>query len=237
LNQWSCTCQTGFTGNTCQTVVSSCSPNPCLNGGQCSTNSLNQWSCTCQTGFTGNTCQTVVSSCSSNPCLNGGQCSTNSLNQWSCICQTGFTGNACQTIVAITTTTQITTVAKTCVDSNTVCPTVANQGFCRNDIFIGGLPVPIFCALSCNNTNLCGNIITSPTTTTTTTSTTSKSSTTTTTSTSTTTSTTPTLNPQCIDKNPNCAIFAKQGYCKEAYSIGGNYTLKKLEASSLHFFK
>ena len=41
VNSYTCTCQAGYTGNTCQTNIDDCSPNPCQNGGSCSVSSNN----------------------------------------------------------------------------------------------------------------------------------------------------------------------------------------------------
>ena len=35
VNDFSCACVVGFTGNTCQTNINDCFPYPCENGGTC----------------------------------------------------------------------------------------------------------------------------------------------------------------------------------------------------------
>ncbi|XP_076085332.1 uncharacterized protein LOC143056133 [Mytilus galloprovincialis] len=49
---FSCTCDTGYTGITCNT---DCNPDPCNRNGHC-TNSPSGFSCLCQNGYTGSTC-------------------------------------------------------------------------------------------------------------------------------------------------------------------------------------
>lgn len=70
-----CVCNSGYTGDgiTCTTIP--CSPNPCQNGGTCSSEDGTSFSCNCAgTGFNGLTCNNNIDDCSPNPCLNGGTC-------------------------------------------------------------------------------------------------------------------------------------------------------------------
>ncbi|XP_052083489.1 neurogenic locus notch homolog protein 1-like [Mytilus californianus] len=55
---FSCKCDKGYTGNTCNTAIDHCSRNPCVHG-TC-TNSLLGFSCKCDKGYTGNTCNTAI---------------------------------------------------------------------------------------------------------------------------------------------------------------------------------
>ena len=41
-----------FTGDTCETNIDDCSPNPCKNEGTC-TDMVNDFSCDCADGYTG----------------------------------------------------------------------------------------------------------------------------------------------------------------------------------------
>ena len=111
-------------------------PNPCLNGGTCSTGTTP--ACTCAAGFTGTTCQTNVNNCTPNPCLNGGTC-TDGVNTFTCACVTGFTGTTCQTNInncapnpclnGGTCTDGVNTFTCTCVTgfTGTTCQTNINN--------------------------------------------------------------------------------------------------------------
>jgi len=57
VNTFTCTCEDGYSGETCDVNVDDCNPNPCQNGGAC-TDGINSFTCNCEDGFTGITCQT-----------------------------------------------------------------------------------------------------------------------------------------------------------------------------------
>ena len=71
LNSYTCSCQSGFYGNSCQyidTSANACLGNPCNNGGTCSRASnegsqgpLDSFSCSCATGYYGSTCLNTTS--------------------------------------------------------------------------------------------------------------------------------------------------------------------------------
>jgi hypothetical protein len=127
FGQQICTCPPSYTGQYCQTVISGCSSNPCMNGGTCCFNS-GIVSCTCPQAYTGQFCQNcklkdteikqkqldleynlhnshvllfmsfaLVASCTSNICSNGGTCYINSFGQQACYCTSLYTGVYCQT--------------------------------------------------------------------------------------------------------------------------------------------
>ena len=191
-------------------VNSACQPNPCQNGGSCSVKFLGQVSCSCPSGFSGNNCQTPTSSCQLNTCLNGGSCSTNSSGQSVCSCSSGFIGTFCQiantisTVVTIppTTITQLTRSPLSCIDNSQKCPLHAARGFCDNTYSVDGIPIPTYCALSCNNIDLCTNIIV-PTTLQVATTKVTKSS------------------LPCVDNSPKCPLHAARGFCDNTYSVDG----------------
>jgi hypothetical protein len=56
---FTCACQPGYSGATCEEDVDDCAPNPCQNGGTCS-DAVNGYSCTCHNGFSGPKCETKV---------------------------------------------------------------------------------------------------------------------------------------------------------------------------------
>ena len=66
-------CNDGFTGDTCETNVDDCDPNPCMNGGSCE-DGIESFTCTCAAGFMGDTCEINVNDCDPNPCMSGGSC-------------------------------------------------------------------------------------------------------------------------------------------------------------------
>ncbi|MES2223926.1 MAG: peptidoglycan-binding protein [Patescibacteria group bacterium] len=111
---FSCSCDAGMTGLSCDIAIDECSTNPCSINGICTRTStyegpgapLNSHMCSCQNGYYGDSCQYIDSSenaCLSNPCQNGSACSRASsnppygpLDSYSCSCGTGFFGNNCQ---------------------------------------------------------------------------------------------------------------------------------------------
>uniref|UniRef100_G1TY09 Protein delta homolog 1 n=1 Tax=Oryctolagus cuniculus TaxID=9986 RepID=G1TY09_RABIT len=69
----SCLCPPGFSGNFCEIVATSCTPNPCENDGVC-TDIGGDFRCRCPAGFIDKTCSRPVANCASSPCQNGGTC-------------------------------------------------------------------------------------------------------------------------------------------------------------------
>ena len=76
---------------------SSCDPNPCQNGGTCSTESGGKVTCSCPDGFEGELCEIAsAATCDPNPCQNGGTCSTESGGTLTCTCTDGWEGEFCE---------------------------------------------------------------------------------------------------------------------------------------------
>lgn len=69
-----------------------CSPDPCLNGGECE-DQFNQFSCVCPPGWGGHQCQSDLDDCALQPCAHG-SC-RDFLAGFECLCQPGFTGRLC----------------------------------------------------------------------------------------------------------------------------------------------
>lgn len=88
---YTCVCRSGFTGANCQLTVSSasassanlCSPNPCLNGGQCEISSTSAtYICKCALTFSGKNCELEMddnNKCK-NYCFNNSTCIVSKLS-------------------------------------------------------------------------------------------------------------------------------------------------------------
>ncbi|KFU90515.1 Crumbs 1, partial [Chaetura pelagica] len=94
VNGYTCKCQTGLTGEGCQTKSSVCSSHPCLNNGTC-VEGPGGYSCICQPGFSGADCGDNIDECASSPCQNGAIC-RDRVNEYSCFCVPGFQGYNCE---------------------------------------------------------------------------------------------------------------------------------------------
>ncbi|XP_037343110.2 protein delta homolog 1 isoform X1 [Pungitius pungitius] len=91
----SCSCPPGSSGEFCEISVDSCQPNPCLNGGNCTSHGP-AFTCACPLGFAGFTCNdTSHSPCTSRPCANRGMCVAQPDGTFRCICQKWFAGPTC----------------------------------------------------------------------------------------------------------------------------------------------
>lgn len=73
INGYTCLCNTGFTGQYCETEIDYCIPAPCYNNATCSSYP-GYYTCNCQDGFNGTDCENNIDDCLSNPCQNGGSC-------------------------------------------------------------------------------------------------------------------------------------------------------------------
>ncbi|XP_066269343.1 fibropellin-3-like [Branchiostoma lanceolatum] len=93
VNQFFCTCASGFNGTLCETDIDECSSNPCQSGGTCS-DGVDGYNCTCLSGYAGSNCETDVDECAGSPCQNGGTCEEG-ISQFSCTCAYGFNGTLC----------------------------------------------------------------------------------------------------------------------------------------------
>ena len=92
---FSCDCQVGFTGASCETNIDDCQVDTCANGGTC-LDGVESVLCECVTGFTGDFCDVPTDECASSPCQNDGAC-FDSVNTFFCSCPTGFEGDFCET--------------------------------------------------------------------------------------------------------------------------------------------
>ncbi|PVD38422.1 hypothetical protein C0Q70_01037 [Pomacea canaliculata] len=88
--RYTCQCQPGYTGSTCETLIDQCALNShgCLYGGQC-TNGINNYTCSCQQSYQGSHCQQTPDYCNlSNPCP-GGVC-YNDYNMSKALCACSY---------------------------------------------------------------------------------------------------------------------------------------------------
>jgi len=71
-----CTCEEGWTGDSCDTDFDECHSEPCLNGGQCDDQrTFGSYSCACPQRYGGQNCDIERElACDSGPCENGGEC-------------------------------------------------------------------------------------------------------------------------------------------------------------------
>uniref|UniRef100_A0A673B768 Slit homolog 1b (Drosophila) n=1 Tax=Sphaeramia orbicularis TaxID=375764 RepID=A0A673B768_9TELE len=92
IQQYTCTCQTGFTGKDCETPVDACFSNPCTNGGTCiSDEQTRGFSCACAFGFHGTFCEVNADDCQDHGCENGATC-VDGVGNYTCLCPPLYTG-------------------------------------------------------------------------------------------------------------------------------------------------
>ncbi|MBN3296743.1 DNER protein, partial [Amia calva] len=94
---FTCTCQPGYTGERCHSVIDHCLSEPCKNGGTCSS-SVTGYSCQCPEGYLGSACEQKINPCASSPCQNNGSCYTDGLS-YGCSCSPGYTGPTCAQLI------------------------------------------------------------------------------------------------------------------------------------------
>jgi hypothetical protein len=163
--------------------------NTCLNGGTCIAQPNSTCLCKCSYGWTGPNCE-IPDPCLSMPCKNNGTCyNLNNGAEYGCLCDKKYPGIFCEeesNITTTTTTTTTTTFTSTssrsstvtttttstststttttrtfCIDYNSLyCEYFASSVYCTFEYYLFGIPMPIFCANSCNS---CPTVIPSTT--------------------------------------------------------------------------
>ncbi|KAH0535378.1 hypothetical protein KQX54_016085 [Cotesia glomerata] len=94
-----CRCREGFTGARCERRQDPCSPNPCLERGQCRRVGYD-FMCSCPANREGKLCELERGdACVSNPCRNGGSCKVSpDGSSFFCLCRAGYRGNHCEAV-------------------------------------------------------------------------------------------------------------------------------------------
>ncbi|KAM3601137.1 uncharacterized protein V6R79_008280 [Siganus canaliculatus] len=90
---FTCSCSAGFTGGRCEIELTSCMPNPCQNGGDC-TPVGTAFVCGCPLGLGGLICDEDVNECEQSDCSNDGEC-VNTFGSFYCNCSEGYEGQFC----------------------------------------------------------------------------------------------------------------------------------------------
>ncbi|XP_051834073.1 protein jagged-2 isoform X1 [Antechinus flavipes] len=90
---FTCTCESGFTGTYCHENINDCLGMPCQNGGTC-IDEVDSFQCFCPSGWEGELCDTNLNDCFPDPCHNGGHC-IDLLNDFYCECRDGWKGKTC----------------------------------------------------------------------------------------------------------------------------------------------
>ncbi|MED6270790.1 Slit 1 protein [Characodon lateralis] len=94
--QYTCACNTGFTGKHCETPVDACVSNPCTNGGTCLRDEqTGGFSCACTFGFHGTFCEVNVDDCEDHGCDNGATC-VDGVGNYTCLCPPSYRGLFCE---------------------------------------------------------------------------------------------------------------------------------------------
>ena len=81
-------CTNGYPGT--------CEPNPCQNGGVCTSVGDNLYTCECEGLFTGQNCEIEQNPCEPDPCQNGATCVATDVDTFTCECTEGYIGNQCE---------------------------------------------------------------------------------------------------------------------------------------------
>jgi hypothetical protein len=93
--EYTCSCNDGYTGDHCELEVNECAENQCEHG-TC-LDRAGTFECDCgATGYTGDRCETLIQGCAETPCDNGGTCTDDGASR-TCDCTgTGATGTSCE---------------------------------------------------------------------------------------------------------------------------------------------
>ncbi|XP_012868198.1 PREDICTED: protein jagged-2-like [Dipodomys ordii] len=87
---FSCVCDSGFTGTYCHENIDDCLGQPCHNGGTC-IDEVDSFRCFCPSGWEGELCDTNPNDCLPDPCHSRGRC-YDLVNDFYCACHDGWKG-------------------------------------------------------------------------------------------------------------------------------------------------
>ncbi|XP_075387077.1 protein jagged-2 isoform X2 [Tenrec ecaudatus] len=90
---FSCVCDSGFTGAYCHENIDDCLDQPCHNGGTC-IDEVDAFRCFCPSGWEGEFCDINLDDCSPDPCHSRGRC-FDLVNDFHCACDGGWKGKTC----------------------------------------------------------------------------------------------------------------------------------------------
>uniref|UniRef100_A0A1I8G3U3 Neurogenic locus Notch protein n=1 Tax=Macrostomum lignano TaxID=282301 RepID=A0A1I8G3U3_9PLAT len=95
VNDYSCSCFTGWEGRNCNINHNDCPTGACLNGGRC-IDGNGTFTCDCShVDFQGAICSYKIDDCVSSPCQHGGRC-TDGVRNYTCDCsRVDFQGDTC----------------------------------------------------------------------------------------------------------------------------------------------
>lgn len=93
FNKFSCACDPGWEGETCETDTDDCGSQPCVHG-SCRDH-LGGFECECLLGYAGPRCEVDIDDCAHHACEHGGTCKDGP-NQYTCVCPKDYRGPLCQ---------------------------------------------------------------------------------------------------------------------------------------------
>jgi len=91
LNDFTCACDAGWKGKTCEQNIDDCAKDPCKHG-TCQ-DGFKDFACTCDPGWEGKLCDKDIDYCAKDPCEHG-TCQ-DGLNDFTCTCVSGWEGKLC----------------------------------------------------------------------------------------------------------------------------------------------
>ena len=90
---YTCDCQGGYTGASCETEINECASNPCGNNSECH-DLADRYDCTCMAGWEGADCDVNIDDCVNHKCKTGSTC-VDEVGNYHCQCPIGVVGVYC----------------------------------------------------------------------------------------------------------------------------------------------